>query len=96
MNSADILILTLVGVLALAFLIFAGLALSVRSFTALTELIAQIGSLVGQLLAVNQHQLTTLSDVKESVQNSVNGADTRTMPETAEHSLTEHGDTATK
>ena len=68
MSSADIITLSIVAVLTVAILVLGGLALSVRSFTVLTELIRSIGSEVVQHVLENrQAQTTSLQETEHNI-----------------------------
>lgn len=84
MDSATIITLSIVVVLIIAVLVLAGLALSVRSFTVLTELIRSIGSEVVAHVQENRQALTT--SLTETERNIVSALpdDTRTTQEKAD------------
>lgn len=94
--SSDIVLLTLVAALVVAFLVLAGLALSVRSFTVLTELIAQIGSLAAPLLRGDRQVQITSSHEPESEQSSAKKTVSRITLAPPDGDTTENGKTGTE
>jgi hypothetical protein len=81
MASSDIITLSIVAVLTVAILVLGGLALSVRSFTVLTELIRSIGSeVVAHVQENRQAQTTSLKETERNILSAL-PEDTHTMPE---------------
>lgn len=81
MTSSDIITLSIVAVLTIAILVMGGLALSVRSFTVLTDLIRSIGSdVIAHLRENQQAQTTSLTEMERNISSALLDV-TPTMPE---------------